>query len=56
LEENIVRKTIKEILFPNSTKEENILRDIILANSLKESEKIDKKNNDKEKVIRLFFA
>ncbi len=49
-----MRKTIKELLFPNLTKEDSILRDIILSNSLNESEKTNKKQNDKEKVIRLF--
>jgi hypothetical protein len=50
-----MKKSIKEILFPNSVKEENVLRNIILSNSLKESEKKEKSYNDKEKVIRLFI-
>jgi hypothetical protein len=51
-----VKKSIKEVLFPNSVKEENILRDLILANSLKESEKKDRNyGEEKEKLIRLFI-
>ena len=50
-----MKNTIKEILFPNSVKEENILREVILSNSLRETEKKASNFKNKEKVFKLYF-